>query len=143
MTSMNFLNVSIVVFFLLFLGLGIYIAFFRKRVVFSLQDVEMIRTRFADLDKKLHWDPRFVVTEGDKLLNFLFKKLGYRGSLGDSLKKAGKQFSNEQDLWRAHKLRNSLAHELGANVDIKTARVALKAYRSAFEQCGISFPSHE
>ena len=140
---MNFLNVSIVVFFLLFLGLGIYIAFFRKRVVFSLQDVEMIRTRFADLEKKLHWDPRFVVMEGDKLLNFLFKKLGYKGMLGDSLKKAGKQFSNEQDLWRAHKWRNSLAHELGANADIKAARIALKAYRSAFEQCGISFPSHE
>lgn len=140
---MNFLNVSFVVFLLLLFGCGIYIAFFRKRVVFSLQDVEMIRTRFADLEKKLHWDPRFVVMEGDKLLNFLFKKLGHRGSLGESLKKAGKQFSNEQDLWRAHKLRNSLAHEIGANADIKTARIALRAYRSAFEQCGISFSSHE
>ncbi|MCX6734039.1 MAG: hypothetical protein NTX63_04505 [Candidatus Peregrinibacteria bacterium] len=140
---MNFLNLSITVIFLILLGFGIYVAFFRKRVVFSLQDTEMIRTRFADLDKKLHWDPRFVVMEGDKLLNFLFKKLGYKGMLGDSLKKAGRQFSNEQDLWRAHKLRNSLAHELGASVDIKTARAALKAYRSAFEQCGISFPSHE
>lgn len=140
---MNMLNVSITVIFLLFLGFGIYVAFFRKRVVFSLQDVEMIRVRFAELDKKLHWDPRFVVMEGDKLLNFLFKKLGYKGMVGDSLKKAGKQFSNEQDLWRAHKLRNSLAHELGATVDIKQARGVLKAYRSAFEQCGISFPSHE
>ncbi len=143
MTFMIFLNVSIVVFFLLLFGFGIYVAFFRKRVVFSLQDVAMIRTRFADLEKKLHWDPRFVVTEGDKLLHFLFKKLKYKGSLGDSLKKAGKQFSNEQDLWRAHKLRNSLAHELGAHVDVKSARSALKAYKSAFEQCGISFPSHE
>ncbi len=140
---MNFLNVSISIAFFLLFCFGIYVAFFRKRVIFSIQDVEMIRTRFADLDKKLHWDPRFVVMEGDKLLNFLFKKLGYKGMLGDSLKKAGKQFSHEQDLWRAHKLRNSLAHELGATVDIKAARAALKTYRSAFEQCGISFPSHE
>ncbi len=140
---MNVLNVGIAILFLMFVGFCLYVAFFRKRLVFSLKDVDMIRTRFAELEKKLHWDPRFVVMEGDKLLHFLFQKLGYKGVLGDSLKRAGRQFSHEQDLWRAHKLRNSLAHELGSEVDIKMARSALKAYKSAFEQCGISFPSHE
>ena len=138
---MNFVVGGIVFVLLLIFAFGLYLAFFRKRVVFSTKDVVMIRSCFTDLEKKLHWDPRFVVMEGDKLLDYLLQKLQHKGSLGDKLKKAGRQFSNEQELWRAHKLRNSLAHELDATVDIKAARVALRAYRSAFEQCGISFPS--
>lgn len=140
---MTVFSAVIILFFLIFIALATYIAFFRRKVIFSKKDVDMVRTRFFDLEKKLHWDPRYVVMEGDKLLDFLLTRLGYRGSLGEKLKKAGRRFRCEQDLWRAHKLRNTLAHELGATVDIKQVRAVLKAYRSAFEQYGISFSSHE
>lgn len=140
---MSVLGATIVLFFLIFVFSATYFAFFRRRVIFSEKDTDMIHTRFLDLEKKLHWDPKYVVMEGDKLLDFLLTKLGYRGSLGEKLKKVGGRLRCEQDLWRAHKLRNILAHELDAKIDVKSARGALHAYKSAFEQYGISFPTHE
>ena len=140
---MNLWYIAFDVLILILIGLAVYVAYFKKRKYFTGADIEMIQKRFADLEKKLHWDPRYVVMEGDKLLDFLLMKMRFKGPLGQKLKKAGKLFSHEQDLWNAHKLRNSLAHEMGFSVDIKQARAALKAYKSAFEQCGITFTAHE
>ena len=97
----------------------------------------MIRDRFADLEKRVYWDPRFAVLEGDKLLDLLLRKRGYRGTLGEKLKKAGRDFPHIQDLWDAHKLRNQLAHELNVKIEPRDAKRSIMAYKKAFRVSGV------
>jgi hypothetical protein len=80
---------------------------------------------------------RDAVMEADKLLYEIMEKKGYKGSLGDKLKKAGPAFSNVNDVWAAHKLRNRLAHELGVGVSSEEALSALKKYERAYKDLGL------
>lgn len=109
----------------------------RRRVLFSQREVATIRDRFADMEKRVYWDPRHAVLEGDKLLDLLLQKRGYKGSLGEKLKRAQGQLSNIQDLWDAHKLRNRIAHELDVKVEPRDAKRALAAYRKAYRISGV------
>ena len=52
----------------------------------------------------------------DTVLDLALGELGFGGSLGDKLKKAGPRLPNIQAVWEAHKLRNRLAHEHDADV---------------------------
>lgn len=52
----------------------------------------------------------------DTVLDLALGELGFGGSLGDKLKKAGPRIPNIQAVWEAHKLRNRLAHEHDASV---------------------------
>jgi hypothetical protein len=123
--------VTIVIIFL------IYRRIFRKRVLFSVKEVATIRDRFADMEKRVYWDPRHAVLEGDKLLDLLLQRRGFRGSLGEKMKRAQGHLSNIQDLWDAHKLRNRIAHELDAKVEPRDAKRALAAYRKAYRLSGV------
>lgn len=71
--------------------------------------------------------------DADAVLDLTFKELGIRGSLGDKLKKMGKYLPNENDVWRAHKLRNRIAHEPGMQLSEKEVAEALHAFRQAIE----------
>jgi len=53
----------------------------------------------------------------DVVLDIALTELGFAGSLGEKLKKAGPRIPNLQAVWDAHKLRNRLAHEHGASID--------------------------
>lgn len=75
-----------------------------------------------------HGDPRIRVLELDKALDALLTALGYQGSLGEKLVAAGSRFPNIEALWKAHKLRNVLAHEPGARAsdrDVEQMRGAI------------------
>lgn len=70
----------------------------------------------------LHADPRIRILELDKALDTLLSHLGYKGTLGEKLMKAGARLPNINALWAAHKHRNVLAHEPGAtatDVDVQ------------------------
>lgn len=82
-------------------------------------------------------DNRHAVMEADKLLYELLEKRGYKGSLGDKLKKAGPAFSNINDVWRAHKLRNRLAHELGVELREAEFAKALNDFKRAYRDLGL------
>lgn len=127
-----FWYITSAVLFFSILFFGAYLAFFRRRRHFSEYDLADIRERFADLERRVYWDPRHAILEGDKLLDLLLITMGYRGSLGDKLKKCGKVFPNVQDLWNAHRLRNQIAHEIDAAIHPQQAKKALQAYKSAF-----------
>lgn len=76
----------------------------------------------------LHSDPRLRILELDKALDALLNHLGYKGTLGEKLKKAGARFPNTNALWAAHKHRNTLAHESGAtatHADAERAHAAI------------------
>lgn len=76
-------------------------------------------------------DPVRRVMEADKVLDLALSELGFSGHLGDKLKKAGARFSDIDGVWRAHKLRNTLAHETGAHVSDAQAAAALRSFERA------------
>ena len=56
----------------------------------------------------------------------LLGSLGYRGSFGEKLTAAGPRLRDVEALWRAHKLRNRLAHEPGVRIAEKEAQRAVR-----------------
>lgn len=56
-------------------------------------------------------DPVRRVLAVDSVLDRTLTALGFTGSLGDKLKKAGPRIPTIQAVWEAHKLRNRFAHE--------------------------------
>lgn len=80
-----------------------------------------------------HTDPVRQILEADKALDLALDLCGFHGSLGDKLKAAGPRFSDKDAVWRAHKLRNQLAHETHASANPAQADAALRAFRRGIE----------
>lgn len=81
-----------------------------------------------------------AVSEADKLLDSAFQAAGIPGStMGERLKAAEKHFSRElyNQLWNAHKLRNNLAHEIGAHVSAGEAQIAVRTFQEALQKLGV------
>lgn len=78
-----------------------------------------------------------VIIEGDKLLDKAMMEMGLPGkTMGERLKKSGSRFSNLNAVWRAHKLRNTIAHEAGFEVSYRQAFNALAIYKQALKDLG-------
>ncbi len=71
------------------------------------------------------------ILEADKVLDEMMRMLGASGSFADKLRSLVPRLKTSQPLWNAHKLRNRLAHEPGARINVKEAAQALQAYRDA------------
>ena len=57
-------------------------------------------------------------------------------TMGDRLKRTGDRFSNLNGVWRAHKLRNAIAHEADLEITYKQAFNALAIYKQALKDLG-------
>lgn len=135
-----FILVFVVAFAAVLLGV-LFVAWRRRRRrgdLFRADEISVIRARFDELEKRVHWDPRYCILQGDMLLETLLHAMGYHGALGEMLKRASRKFSNGEALWRAHKLRNRIAHELEVPVSVADARKALRAYMGAYREAGVS-----
>jgi hypothetical protein len=74
------------------------------------------------------------INEADKLLDHVLKQLGYEGErMGERLKLAGPRFTDRNSVWRAHKLRNALAHEIGFDLVPSQAKEALHDFEQALK----------
>jgi hypothetical protein len=81
-----------------------------------------------------------AVSEGDKLLDQALKLSGVSGeTMGERLKGSEKLFGQDlyQRIWEAHKLRNVLAHEVGAAADKQQAQWAVSIFREALTKLGV------
>ena len=104
-------------------------------------NVEAYQTKFLAIENKLKQDnPATYMTtiiDADKLLDKAMVEMGVPGkTMGDRLKKAGGKFSNLNSVWRAHKLRNAIAHESDIEVSYKQANSALMIYKQALKDLG-------
>lgn len=104
-------------------------------------NIEAYQSRFLAIENKLKQDnpATFAITviEGDKLLDKALVEMGTPGkTMGDRLKRAGGRFSNINAVWRAHKLRNAIAHESDFEISYKQAQNALIIYRQALKDLG-------
>lgn len=122
------------------IGIGIIIVFFLGALIWLvLRTMKGRKLTGASLAKvNAAWahaqslnDPVRKVMEGDKVLDLALTELGYTGSLGDKLKKAGPRFSDINGVWGAHKLRNELAHQTGAAANDSRANSAMRIFERA------------
>jgi hypothetical protein len=95
----------------------------------SLGSARLIQAKWSHVQAMQ--DVHRKVMDADAVLDLTLKELGYQGSLGDKLKKAGKYFPDLNAVWRAHKLRNRIAHEPGTQIHPREAQEALQAIESA------------
>ncbi len=104
-------------------------------------NVEAYQSKFLSIENKLKPDnPASFMTsiiEGDKLLDKAMIEMGIPGkTMGDRLKRADGRFTNLNAVWRAHKLRNAIAHESDIEVSFKQASNALAIYKQALKDLG-------
>lgn len=104
-------------------------------------NVDFYQTKILTIENKL--DPNNPATymttiiESDKLLDKALVEMGAPGkTMGERLKKYGSRFSNLNAVWRAHKLRNVIAHESDASISYKQAQNALTIYKQALKDLG-------
>lgn len=81
-------------------------------------------------------DWKLAIIEADIILEELLSELGYAGvSVGDKLKSAPSSFRTIDQAWRAHNVRNRIAHE-GANFELSEvmARETIAQYKMVFDE---------
>lgn len=126
MTYISTISVILFVIFILLLGWRL-----RKRERLSHAQCSFLRKRWGKILNEYDKDPSKAIIEADKLLEWALGKVGYRGTLGEKLKKVGDFFPNLNDIWFAHKLRNKLVHEISYELGQRDAMRAMTAYKKA------------
>lgn len=104
-------------------------------------NVEDYQARFLAIENKLNKDNfatfALTVINCDKLLDKALIEMGIPGkTMGDRLKKAGNKFSNIDAVWRAHKLRNMIAHETDFDLSYRQVMNAVAIYKQALKDLG-------
>lgn len=102
---------------------------------------EAYQTKFLAIENKLVKENPAAFTisiiDADKLLDKAMVEMGIPGkTMGDRLKKSGSKFTNLNAVWRAHKLRNAIAHESDFEISYKQASNALTVYKQALKDLG-------
>lgn len=104
-------------------------------------DIEFYQSRILSIEQNLQKTSpstfAMTIVEGDKLLDKAMVEMGLPGkTMGERLKKSGNRFSELNSVWRAHKLRNFIAHESGFEVSYTQAKNALAIYQQALKDLG-------
>ncbi|MBC7764630.1 hypothetical protein H7Y29_02855 [Microbacteriaceae bacterium] len=104
-------------------------------------DVDRYRTSWLTIEQQLvkgqEASSHLVILNADKLLDQALKQNGFKGdTMGERMKSARASWSNANNVWGAHKLRNRIAHETDVNVGYDNARRALAAYKQALKDVG-------
>lgn len=104
-------------------------------------DVDHYRSKWLAIEQQLRRDEitsySLCVLNADKLLDQALKDRGMKGeTMGDRLKSAKNIFSNRNNVWSAHKLRNKIAHEPDVKVTYDSARYALADFKRALKDVG-------
>lgn len=100
-------------------------------------DRQQVALRWATIEAMLDRGGlglRNAILEADKLLDHTLRSRGYRGqTMAERLRAAERDLSHKQAVWRAHKLRNTLAHEVEADVVASQVKEAIGHYKRALK----------
>lgn len=104
-------------------------------------NIEEYQTRFLKIENHLNKDNpatfALSIINGDKLLDKALIEAGIPGkTMGERLKKSGDRFTDLNAIWRAHKLRNMIAHEDDLDLSYRQAASALAIYKQALKDLG-------
>jgi len=123
--------------FLVFDFVVVAYIFFKKlkKDVYDSKELQYIKSHWIRIIDMFHGNPKAAVLDADKLLDYALGKKGFKGTLGEKLKKAGGRFSDINSVWSAHKLRNKVAHEL-EDINLVDAKAALASFKKALNDLG-------
>ena len=104
-------------------------------------NVEVYQAKFLKIENGLNKNNAATfmktVIDGDKLLDKAMMEMGVPGkTMGDRLKHSKDKFTDINAVWRAHKLRNALAHEDDLEITYRQAMTALLIYKQALKDIG-------
>lgn len=122
------------------IGIGLLIFMGMTRRGGRSLDQEKYRSRWLAITQGMgetaeSW--QFAIMNADKLLDQALKERGVSGeTMGERLKNSKAHLSNVDSVWRAHKLRNRIAHEDGVNVSKRQTNEALKIFKKALTDVG-------
>lgn len=107
----------------------------------SKLDINKYRSRWMTIEQQLKRDEpmtfQVCVMNADTLLDQALKDKGVQGTtMGERMKQFQQKWSNANNVWTAHKLRNQLAHEPEFKVNYDSARRALAAFKQALKDVG-------
>ena len=89
------------------------------------------------LDKKDMPTYHLAIINADKLLDKALRDIGLDGkTMGDRLKIAKSKFSDVNQVWTVHKLRNRIVHDTDVNISLMTAKKALYIYKKSLKELG-------
>jgi hypothetical protein len=136
------MNSLVIVMFMVVVVIGVTLLIFMTvtRRSGKVLDQEKYRSRWLEItqnmsDSKDSW--QFAVLSGDKLLDTALRERGIPGEkMADRLKIAKSYIRNIDGVWRAHKLRNKIAHEESVSLSRRQADEALKVFRQALIDLG-------
>jgi hypothetical protein len=78
-----------------------------------------------------------TVLNADKLLDQALRERGFKGqTMGERMKSASSSWTNANNVWHAHKLRNKIAHEPNVRVSFDDTRRALADFKQALKDVG-------
>lgn len=128
---------------LVFAGLAVLVALLvfikaQKRKITD-QNQKLIKSEWNKILNDCKKNPNTAIMEADKLLSYVLKLLGYEGSTGAMLKNSGSLFSNLDDVWEAHKMRNKIAHEMGIKMSYEAGLKVLNKFKRALRDLGVKF----
>ncbi len=122
------------------IGIGLLIFMGMTRRGGRSLDQEKYRSRWLAITQGMgetaeSW--QFAIMNADKLLDQALKERGVAGeTMGERLKNSKSHLSNVDSVWRAHKLRNRIAHEDGIKVSKRQTGEALKIFKKALTDVG-------
>lgn len=103
-------------------------------------DYDLVRSRWIEVEQMSARGGdglKNAITEADKLLDYVMRGQGAGGeTMAERLKRTEKRLSDKEAVWRAHKLRNHLNHEVGFEVVASHAREAVTAFGQALKDLG-------
>lgn len=104
-------------------------------------DVTKYRSRWLTIEQQLRRDEKTTyqmsVLQADTLLDQALKDKGISGTvMADRMKLMQKKWSNANNVWAAHKLRNKIAHESDFVPSYESASRALASFKQALKDVG-------
>lgn len=126
--------------FVVIVGISLLIVITLTRRGGKVLDQEKYRSRWLSVTQGAGNNPstwQLAIIQADKLLDHALKERGIAGgTLGERLKNAGPYLSDIDAVWKAHKLRNLIAHEPDTRVTKRQASDALKIFKKALTDLG-------
>ncbi len=123
------------------IGAGILFMIMQGRGGAKRLDAERYRSSWLKIERQLVKDQEssyhLCILNADKLLDQALKQSGIKGStMGERMKAAQSKWSNANNVWSAHKIRNRIAHEPDVRVRYDEARQALTAFKQGLKDIG-------
>lgn len=117
----------------------VYLALATKR--HTILDQEKYQAHWLEIEHSVQRDNsaswQLAIMNADKLLDQALRERRFGGkTMGERMKAAQTSWKNANHIWSAHKIRNQLAHETGAQVSYEITLRALAAYKQGLKDLG-------